>query len=178
LAIGVAGYQRADRSAVNPEEGFARSAQHGDREKVLVHSPRTTPTLRNVTGPQNEPCLSFCPIRSLGKVPQKWPKSSLVVSWTHDPRFVMPAVWLWYLNMSDAVILLFIVAVLVILFIHHYLFWPTILRPLYALQRYGAKTNKKLIGSLGCALVLWAILYNSTSLHVVFEAMLKKAVGS
>jgi len=101
----------------------------------------------------------------------------LVIYWTHDPHFVMPAVWLWYLNMGDALILLFIVAVLVTFFIHHYFFWPALLRPLYALQRYGIATNRKVFGSIGFVLVFWSILYDSKYLHVVFEPIVKKLVG-
>lgn len=77
LTIGVAGYQRIDRSAVNPQDGFARSTQHRDREKVLVYSPRRTPTLHPVADQQNEPFLSFCPICILGETPAEMAKVEL-----------------------------------------------------------------------------------------------------
>lgn len=100
-----------------------------------------------------------------------------VIKWTRNLSVLIPVYWPWLLNMGDALILLFIVGLLVIFFIHHYIFWPALLRPLYALQRYGIATNRKVFGSIGFAMVFWSVFYDSKYLHIVFEPIVKKLVG-
>ncbi len=66
-----------------------------------------------------------------------------VASMLRTTRVAAPMFWMFLFNLGDVLALLGISLLLVFLVFHHYLFWPAVLRPLYALQRYRLASIRK-----------------------------------
>jgi hypothetical protein len=88
-------------------------------------------------------------------------------------RISMPLLWISFLNVGDVVFLLMTFSALGLLFAHHFLFWPAVLRPLYAIQRYRLFSDRRISAGIGIALITVSFKYRETQFKPLWDFVTK-----